>query len=123
MKGIRYFYGSIIILILSVLYLSCKKDTTCKVNVKCTNYYTGAAVSDAYVKLYAPVKTASGGTVEADVKAEGNTDSDGIVSFNFKLPAVYNIKAIKESDTLIGTGIVTLEEGKTVEAAVQMKKQ
>lgn len=87
------------------------------------HYSTGAAVSNAYVKLYAPVKTASGGTVEADVKATGTTNSDGVVSFTFKLPAIYNITATRASDSLVGTGIVTLEEGKTVDATVQMKHQ
>lgn len=121
MKNIVHFYGSLLILVSSVAYLSCNKDKTCRVNVKCVVASTGAAVGSANVKLYAPVKTASGGTVVADVKAEGTTNSDGVVSFTFKLPAIFNIQATK--DTLVGTGLVTLEEGKTVDATVQMKKQ
>lgn len=123
MNNVRVFWGIIGASVISVFYLSCKKDTTCKVNIKCVHYSTGAAISDAAVKLYAPVKTASGGTVEADVTASGTTNSDGIVSFTFKLPAIYNITATRTGDSLIGTGIVTLEEGKTVDATVQMKHQ
>ncbi len=123
MKQVNYFWGVILIIVGSLVYLSCKKDTTCKVNVKCVNASTGAAVGDALVKLYAPVKTASGGTVIADVKAEGTTNSDGVVSFKFKLPAIFNIRAEKTSDSLVGIGIVTMEEGKTVDATVQMKHQ
>ncbi|RME18383.1 MAG: hypothetical protein D6799_02970 [Bacteroidetes bacterium] len=123
MKNAVNFFGVMAIFIGSLVYVSCNKKTECKVNVKCVDASTGTGVSGANVKLYAPVKTAGGGTVEADVKAEGTTDSYGVVSFTFKLPAIFNIKAQKTSDSLIGTGIVTLEEGKTVETTVQMKHQ
>jgi len=115
--------GVFILAVTTLVHFSCNKDKTCKVNVKCVNANSGAGVEGANVKLYAPVKTASGGTVVADVKAEGTTNSDGVVSFTFKLPAIFNIQAIKASDSLVGTGIVTLEEGKTVDATVQMKHQ
>lgn len=125
MSNVLRFWGTISsIVVSSIIYFSCNKNTDCKVNIKCVNASTGAAVSEAYVKLFANVKTASGGTVQADVKAEGTTDSYGLVSFTFKLPAIFNIQAIKYgSDTLVGTGLVTLEEGKTVETTVQMKVQ
>jgi len=123
MKNSFVFFMAMGVVFASAFYVSCNKNTTCKVNVKCVNAKSGAPVSGADVKLYAPVKTASGGTVEADVKATGTTDANGIVSFTFKLPAIFNIKAVKASDSLVGTGMVTLEEGKTVEATVQMKKQ
>lgn len=121
MKNIFHFYGVLLILASLLFYLSCNKDTTCKVNVKCVLASSGAAVGGANVKLYAPVRTASGGTVVADVKAEGTTNSEGVVSFTFKLPAIFNIQAKK--DTLVGNGLVTLAEGKTVDATVPMKKQ
>ncbi len=123
MKTIHFYGGLILSVAICLVYYSCNKNTTSKVNVKCVNYSTGGAVSSANVKLYAPVKTASGGTVTADVKAEGTTDGNGVVSFTFKLPAIFNIQAVKTSDSLAGTGIVTLEEGKTVESTVQMKRQ
>lgn len=123
MKNKVSFLGIISVIVSSLVYISCNKNTDCKVNVKCVNSSTGAAVSGANVKLFANVKTASGGTVQADVKAEGTTDSYGVVSFTFKLPAIFNIQATKTSDSLIGTALVTLEEGKTVESTVQMKHQ
>lgn len=123
MKNAMRFFGAMGVILSSVIYLSCNKDTTCKVNVKCVDASTGGAVSSANVKLYANVKTPSGGTVQADVKAEGTTDGNGMVSFTFKLPAIFNITATKTSDSLIGNSMVTLEEGKTVDATVQMKHQ
>lgn len=123
MKNTIHFFGAMAVVLVSAMYMSCNKDKTCTVNVKCVNAKTGGAVSEAYVKLYAPVRTASGSTVVADVKAEGTTNGYGIVSFKFKLPAIFNIQATKTKDSLIGSGIVTLEEGKTVEAVVQMKRQ
>jgi hypothetical protein len=74
--------------------------------------------------LYALVKSNDGKTTyTADVKADGNTDSDGQVSFVFKLPAIYDIKATLAAGTrtMTGVGIIKLEEGKTVEKTVQMK--
>lgn len=123
MKNRMNFFGVLIVFVSTMMYLSCNKNTDCKVNVKCVDASTGSAVSGADVKLFANVKTASGGTVQADVKAEGTTDSYGVVSFTFKLPAIFNISATKTSDSLAGTALVTLEEGKTVESTVPMKRQ
>jgi hypothetical protein len=102
---------------------SCKKETDCKAVVKCIDS-TGVPVNNAYVLLYALVKSNDGKTTyTADVKADGNTDSDGQVSFVFKLPAIYDIKATLAAGTrtMTGVGIIKLEEGKTVEKTVQMK--
>lgn len=124
--GMKIFFrliGFSSIIACSLIDISCNKDTTCKVNVKCIQASSGAPVSGADVKLYAPIKTTSGSTVTADVKAEGTTNADGVVSFNFKLPAIFNISATRVGDSLSGTGLVTLEAGKTVDAVVQMKHQ
>jgi hypothetical protein len=45
------------------------------------------------------------------------------VRFNFKLPAIYDVKATLAvgSKTLVGTGIIKLEEGKTVDKVITMK--
>ncbi len=100
------------------LSTSCEKNTDCKLIIK-TQRENGNIVSGANVKLYANVKTSSGSTVEADLKAEGVSDGSGSVSFTFKLPAILDIKAV--SDTLEGVGIIKLEEGKTVDKTVIMK--
>lgn len=97
---------------------SCQKNTDCKLVIK-TQRENGNIVSGANVKLFANVKTSSGSTVEADLKAEGVSDGSGSVSFTFKLPAILDIKAV--SDTLEGVGIIKLEEGKTVDKTVIMK--
>jgi hypothetical protein len=83
----------------------------------------GTAVSNANVQLYAIVKTSTGGTVTADIKANGPTDGDGKVKFTFKLPAIYDIKATAAigSKTYSGTGIIKLEEGKNTEKTVTLR--
>ena len=97
---------------------SCQKNTDCKLIIT-THDALGNAVSGATVKLYANVKTSSGATVEADLKAEGQSDGGGSSSYTFKLPAILDIKAT--SSGLSGVGIIKLEEGKTVTKDVVLK--
>ena len=105
---------------------SCQKDTECKARVICQDS-SGAAVGNANVLLYAVVKDPSDpkgqATYTADVKANGSTDGSGQVSFVFKLPAIYDIRATTTvgTRTLVGTGIIKLEEGKSVEKTVTLK--
>lgn len=97
---------------------SCQKKTDCKLIIT-THDVHGNVVGGATVKLYANVKTASGSTVEADLKAEGVSDGGGSSTYTFKLPAILDVKAV--SDTLDGIGIVKLEEGKTVTKEIVLK--
>jgi hypothetical protein len=105
---------------------SCQKDTECKARVICQDS-AGTSVSNANVLLYAVVKDPTDpkgqATYTADVKANGSTDGSGQVSFVFKLPAIYDIRATTTvgTKTLVGTGIIKLEEGKTVEKTVTLK--
>jgi hypothetical protein len=115
------------LLLLFVLMLAtfgaCRKETDCKVLVRCLDSLA-RPVAGADVLLYAPVKSPDGKTTyTADLKANDVTNSDGEVNFTFKLPAIYDIKATKTvgTKTLTGTGIVRLEEGKTVDKEVTMK--
>jgi len=122
------------VLLLSIFFIggfvfvstSCQKDTDCKARVICQDS-SGAAVSNANVLLYAVVKDPSDpkgqATYTADVKATGSTDGSGQVSFVFKLPAIYDIRATTTvgTKTLVGTGIIKLEEGKSVEKTVTLK--
>ena len=73
---------------------SCRKKTDCVASIHCVDS-AGGNWSGANVQLYAIVKTSNGGTVVADIKANGNTDGDGKVKFTFKLPAIYDIRATK----------------------------
>lgn len=105
------------------LSTSCEKKTDCKVTIKTVDS-TGFGVSNVKVKLFANVKNSTGATVEADLKAEGTTDGSGLTTFTFKLPAILDIKAVglAGADSLQGVGIVKLEEGKSVEKSVTLKK-
>jgi len=115
-------------LILSfVLFIgSCKKETDCKAVVKCVNT-SGVPVSGASVYLYAPVKTYSGSstvTYTGDVTASGTTDAGGSVSFTFKLPATFNIRAKASVDTVpisSDEAVIKLEEGKTIDKTITLK--
>ncbi|MBP8033435.1 MAG: hypothetical protein KAZ71_02495 [Bacteroidia bacterium] len=97
---------------------SCQKKTDCKLIVTIHDS-VGNAVSAATVKLFANVKTASGSTVEADLKAEGVSDGGGTSTYTFKLPAILDVKVVAGTKT--GIGIVKLEEGKTVEKIITVK--
>lgn len=101
---------------------SCKKNTDCIANVVC-NDSTGVGVGGATVYLYANVKTPVGGTITADLRATGITDAGGKVSFTFKLPAIYDIRASKiiSAKTYSAISIIKLEEGKGVEKVVTLR--
>ncbi len=101
-----------------VVNTSCQKKTDCKLKITTQDIY-GNVIPAATVKLYANVKTATGATVEADLKAQGVSDGAGVSTYTFKLPAILDIKAV--SDTLDGVGIIKLEEGKSVEKIVILK--
>jgi hypothetical protein len=119
----------LLMLAMNVFFISCEKNTECKANIKCVND-AGQPLQNATVRLYANVKTSTGGTVTADLKANGVTDAGGLVSFVFKLPAIYDITATTTAvgsgsaaitSTIVGNGIIKLEEGKTVDKSVTLK--
>lgn len=101
---------------------SCNKNTECKATIKCVDS-VGTPLNNAAVLLYAVVKTpTSSVTYTADVKANGTTDGSGEVKFTFKLPAIYDIMATyKAAKTYTGSGIVKLEEGKSVDKVVILR--
>jgi hypothetical protein len=103
--------------------ISCKKETDCKVVIRCVDSLS-KPVAAANVLLYAPVRSPDGKTTyTADLKANGQTSSDGIVNFTFELPAIFDVEATKVvgTRTISGHGIVKLEEGKTAEEEVTLK--
>lgn len=107
-------------LILSILLTgtSCNHDKSCKAVIKVVDTDGSTPVGDAKVELFATISTVSG-PVTADLKAEGITGSDGTVEFQFKLPAILDIRATKGSK--LGTGIIKLEEKETVNKTVQLQ--
>jgi hypothetical protein len=110
----------LVIVAFSVITLtnSCVKQTDCKLTVTTVDS-AGNKLGSAIVKLYANVKTQSGTTVEADLKAEGVSDSQGSSIYTFKLPAILDVKAVLGNK--VGTGIIKLEEGKSVEKTITVK--
>lgn len=120
LKGILI--GLAVIGLMSMLNVSCKKNTDCVAVVQCYDS-TGVGMAGVDVLLYANVKTATQGTITADLRASGITDAAGRVSFTFKLPAIYDIKATLTSGTssLSGVSIIKLEEGKSIEKEVTVR--
>lgn len=116
---LRLFAACAGLLLLMGISTSCEKKTDCKLNVVTVDAQ-GMPLSNVKVKLYANVKTASGSTVEADLKAEGVSDGSGTSTYTFKLPAILDIRATG-TNSLVGTGIIKLEEGKTVEKTITVK--
>ena len=116
---LKLFIASLLFAVLTIgINSSCQKKTDCKLTIT-TKDALGNVIPGATVKLYANVKTSTGSTVEADLKAEGVSDGSGQTTYTFKLPAILDIKAVKGS--LSGVGIIKLEEGKAVEKEVTLK--
>ena len=97
---------------------SCEKKTDCKLTVVTVDS-AGNKLASATIKLYANVKTQSGTTVESDLKATGVSDAQGSSLYTFKLPAILDVKAVLGNK--VGTGIIKLEEGKSVEKIITLK--
>jgi hypothetical protein len=95
-------------------FTACNKNTECKANIKCQDK-NGAPVKGAEVLLYANIKPG----VDGDIKAHGVTDDNGKVSFVFKLPAIFDVKAAVSTKT--ATGMIKLEEGKTSEETLTVQ--
>lgn len=124
MKPIAFIFAGFLIASLALTSTSCQKNTDCKATVRVVDSL-GIPVNNAAVLLYATIKTSSGGTVTADVKASATTDGGGEVKFTFKLPAIYDIRATlitsAPTKTYVGTGIIKLEEGKGSDKTVTLK--
>jgi len=94
---------------------SCHKETTdcpCVITVKDTN---SNPIAGASVKLYAP---------HGQVEGNGVTNLAGNISFDFTLPAIFNVavtKGLALNDTLKGTGIIQLQIGQSVSTTITVK--
>lgn len=125
MKQIAIILAGFLISTFALTNTSCTKNTDCVATINCVDS-VGVPVNNAAVLLYATIKTATGGTVTADLKANAVTDAGGSVKFTFKLPAIYDIRATcvltaPTTKTIVGTGIIKLEEGKGAEKTVTLK--
>jgi len=114
--SILLLFGTII---LSYSVISCSKDKSVKGTVTVVDSAQNP-VSGAIVQL-----SSNGYRGPGTIKASKSTDSQGNAYFNdFKLPAILYIYAYKEKtsgDTLVGTGILKLEEGKETTQIVTLK--
>ena len=104
------FAGALLLLLVAISASSCKKDKTTHGKIHVINS-TGAYVAGAKVDLSAP---------NAQVTYTGTTDSGGYIQFDVALPAIFDVKASK--DSLVGTGVLRLDEpGKTTELTVTIR--
>ena len=109
---------AVLVSALFITTTSCEKHTDVKATIIVKDSLNNAA-GGALVKLYAKVMK-SGTTYTADIKAEGTTDNDGMVSFVFKLPAIFDVKVFKGKMT--GVGIIKLDEpGKSAEKTISIR--
>lgn len=116
---LKFFISSLLVASLTVvLSSSCEKKTDCKLTV-ITVDSLGKPLAGVKIKLFANVKTSTGATVEADLKAEGISDADGTSNYTFKLPAILDINASIGAKK--GVAIIKLEEGKAVDKTVTVK--
>lgn len=108
---------SIVIAFVALIFIpsasSCRKKETCEGKVKVVDT-AGVPVGGATVKLYAP---------NGQVTYEALTDGSGDVSFEIKLPAIFNILATKATyPGMTGEGILRVDEpGKTDEVTVKIR--
>ncbi len=89
------------LLLIGTVASSCRKKETCEGKVSVTDT-AGVLVAGATVKLYAP---------NGQVTYDGITDGSGMVTFEIKLPAIFNIAATKATyPGMAGTGILRVDE-------------
>lgn len=104
-----------LLLLTAISTPSCKKDKTChgKVTVLDT---AGLPVAVATVELAAP-------SVNGQVTYTGTTDGTGVVTFEVKLPAIFDVTATQAAYAgMTGVGVLRLDEpGKTAETTVTLK--
>lgn len=101
------------LLIIVTVASSCRKKETCEGRVFVVDT-AGVLISGATVKLYAP---------NGQVTYDGLTDGSGLVSFEIKLPAIFNVAATKATyPGMAGTGILRVDEpGKKDEVTVKIQ--
>ena len=110
------FGGTIFLLSAAFTTSSCKKDKTCHGTVHVVDTL-GRGVGGAFVRL-------SANSVQGDVKYDGTTDNSGTVRFDVKLPAIFDVQAVKAAafPGKIGIGVLRLDEpGKSAEVEVTIR--
>ena len=110
-------FAIVFLLLLTALSTpSCKKDKICHGKVTVVDSI-GTPVAGATVVLAAP-------SVNGQVTYTGSTDGTGVVTFEVKLPAIFDVKAtqIFNYPGKTGLGVLRLDEpGKSTEITVTLK--
>jgi hypothetical protein len=109
------FGGVLFLLSAAFTTSSCNKNKTCHGTVHVYDSL-GRAVGNAFVRLAAP-------SVQGDVKYDGFTDNSGSIRFDVKLPAIFDVQAIKSTyPGKVGVGVLRLDEpGKSAEVDVTIR--
>jgi len=105
----------LIVAVISLITLmsTCKKDTECKAVVTVKYYYdTTIVVPGAIVNIS-----------KGDVSSKGTSDGSGIYNATFKLEAILDVEADKDTATIVhnppvpvltGKAVIRLQPGKTI---------
>ena len=96
----------------------CKKEGPCEAQIIVTDT-SGKFISGALVILQQDQVTSNVTGAQANVRDSGLTNSMGQVNFEFKLEAVLNIEARK--DSLSGKDYIRLEQSKLITRTVVIK--
>ena len=103
----------------AVSQFSCYQQQTCNATVTVVDS-TNKGVNGALVRLYPNVTNKPSG----EIQGQGTTNSAGVVTFNFQLPAIFQVYATKPiggADTLKGTGVLQLQVGNTATCTVTVR--
>lgn len=105
-------------LILTTGIFSCKKEGPCEAVITVTDS-AGVAVKGATVVLRQDDVINPTTGAQANIHAEGTTDTYGKATFEFKLEAVLNVEITKGTKT--AKDYIRLEQSKTVYRTVILK--
>ena len=119
----KLFLAFTLLFAVSIIFFSssCQKNKDCKATVTILDA-TSTPVSGATVTV-GPSKTAPQGNLSIQTQS-GVTDGSGSVTFTFKLPAILDAVVTPPSTHTCGTsgctGLVKLEEGKSVTKTINI---
>jgi len=121
---------AVVSLFVSVIFTACHTPKDPKARITVLNGFdqNKAAVS-AIVTVYVSSSAGGHGQVnpsDGTVKVVGTTDASGVVNFDFSYESILQVKAELPAplinDTLYGEGVLVLEEDKTYEETVYLRK-
>ncbi|MBQ9587378.1 MAG: hypothetical protein IJR26_05945 [Bacteroidales bacterium] len=118
---------------LSVFFFAaCDKDTNSYVEITVVDELTGRPIPRVFVKIDSNESDYGDTTTSSAVNATGFTDITGTFKAQFSAPAIFNVYAVYEADTMYneqydrvnfycyrdGKGTIRLREGETVKNTI-----